>query len=178
MTKSQKQDPPIQNCNSNSKKKREGAAFLRSASAFLSLSNCQLEKASTTITLSLPFPSSFAQSSEKSKGKLQMEKALTKVGSLKLGSSWIPKKAKQEFSNISDDISVSKSFAAFSCILVFYLTSPLLISAFAIGMSDLKWMKKIWTSIGVFLNKRCQIERSNWGSSLKDIICTIFEILD
>ncbi|CAN0923569.1 Uncharacterized protein At5g01610 [Linum grandiflorum] len=34
-----------------------------------------------------------------------MEKALTKVGSLKLGDSWISKKAKVELSNISDDIS-------------------------------------------------------------------------
>jgi uncharacterized membrane-anchored protein YitT (DUF2179 family) len=35
-----------------------------------------------------------------------MEKALTKVGSLKVGSLWISKKAKEEFSNISEDISV------------------------------------------------------------------------
>ncbi|KAF3944593.1 hypothetical protein ACB098_03G181200 [Castanea mollissima] len=34
-----------------------------------------------------------------------MEKALTKVGSLKVGSLWITKKAKEEFSNISEDIS-------------------------------------------------------------------------
>ncbi|KAG7975155.1 hypothetical protein I3843_06G083700 [Carya illinoinensis] len=33
-----------------------------------------------------------------------MEKALTKVGSLKVGSSWISKKAKEEFSNLSEDI--------------------------------------------------------------------------
>ncbi|XP_030956549.1 uncharacterized protein At5g01610 [Quercus lobata] len=34
-----------------------------------------------------------------------MEKALTKVGSLKVGNLWITKKAKEEFSNISEDIS-------------------------------------------------------------------------
>ncbi|KAM0961602.1 hypothetical protein FF1_020980 [Malus domestica] len=34
-----------------------------------------------------------------------MEKALTKVNSLKVGSLWISKKAKEEFSNISDDLS-------------------------------------------------------------------------
>ncbi|KAL4639590.1 hypothetical protein ACB092_03G229300 [Castanea dentata] len=34
-----------------------------------------------------------------------MDKALTKVGSLKVGSLWITKKAKEEFSNISEDIS-------------------------------------------------------------------------
>lgn len=33
-----------------------------------------------------------------------MEKALTKVSSLKVGSLWISKKAKEEFSNISDDL--------------------------------------------------------------------------
>ncbi|KAG6651115.1 uncharacterized protein At5g01610-like [Carya illinoinensis] len=33
-----------------------------------------------------------------------MEKALTKVGSLKVGSSWISKKAKEAFSNLSEDI--------------------------------------------------------------------------
>ncbi|KDP41259.1 hypothetical protein JCGZ_15666 [Jatropha curcas] len=33
-----------------------------------------------------------------------MEKALTKVSSLKVGSSWISKKAKQELSNITEDI--------------------------------------------------------------------------
>lgn len=34
-----------------------------------------------------------------------MEKALTKVGSLKVGNLWITKKAKEEFSNIREDIS-------------------------------------------------------------------------
>ncbi|OVA13395.1 Protein of unknown function DUF538 [Macleaya cordata] len=33
-----------------------------------------------------------------------MEKALTKVGSLKVGSYWISKKAKEEISNISEDL--------------------------------------------------------------------------
>ncbi|CAI0390958.1 unnamed protein product [Linum tenue] len=33
-----------------------------------------------------------------------MDKALTKVGSLKLGNSWISKKAKEELTNISDDL--------------------------------------------------------------------------
>ncbi|KAJ6322364.1 hypothetical protein OIU77_012261 [Salix suchowensis] len=33
-----------------------------------------------------------------------MEKALTKVNSLKVGSLWISKKAKEEFSNITEDI--------------------------------------------------------------------------
>ncbi|KAJ6910293.1 hypothetical protein NC652_021080 [Populus alba x Populus x berolinensis] len=36
-----------------------------------------------------------------------MEKALTKVNSLKVGSLWISKKAKEEFSNITEDINVS-----------------------------------------------------------------------
>ena len=36
-----------------------------------------------------------------------MEKALTKVSSIKVGSLWITKKAKEEFSNISEDITVS-----------------------------------------------------------------------
>lgn len=49
-----------------------------------------------------------------------MERALTKVSSLKvgLGSSWISKKAKEEFSNISEDISVSICFLGLSCINV------------------------------------------------------------
>ncbi|KAF9626459.1 hypothetical protein IFM89_034393 [Coptis chinensis] len=34
-----------------------------------------------------------------------MEKALTKVGSIKVGSFWISKKAKEEISNISEDLS-------------------------------------------------------------------------
>ncbi|KAM5567305.1 uncharacterized protein ABKV19_015417 [Rosa sericea] len=38
-----------------------------------------------------------------------MEKALTKVNSLKIGSSWISKKAKEELSNISDDITTFSS---------------------------------------------------------------------
>lgn len=40
-----------------------------------------------------------------------MEKALTKVASLKigLGDSWITKKAKEEFTNISQDINVSST---------------------------------------------------------------------
>ncbi|XP_050375440.1 uncharacterized protein At5g01610 [Argentina anserina] len=38
-----------------------------------------------------------------------MEKALTKVSSLKIGSSWISKKAKEELSNISDDITTFSS---------------------------------------------------------------------
>ena len=37
----------------------------------------------------------------------RMEKALTKVSSIKVGSLWITKKAKEEFSNISEDITVS-----------------------------------------------------------------------
>jgi hypothetical protein len=39
-----------------------------------------------------------------------MEKALTKVNSLKVGSLWISKKAKEEFSNITEDINVSDAF--------------------------------------------------------------------
>ncbi|KAG6759904.1 hypothetical protein POTOM_036400 [Populus tomentosa] len=35
-----------------------------------------------------------------------MEKALTKVNSLKVGSLWISKKAKEEFSNITEDLNV------------------------------------------------------------------------
>lgn len=44
-----------------------------------------------------------------------MEKALTKVNSLKVGSLWISKKAKEEISNISDDITVSTDFSVYSC---------------------------------------------------------------
>lgn len=39
-----------------------------------------------------------------------MEKALTTVSSLKVGSLWISKKAKEELSNISQDINVSLDF--------------------------------------------------------------------
>lgn len=52
-----------------------------------------------------------------------MEKALTKVGSLKVGSLWITKKAKEEFSNISDDISVSELYFLFFlyvCVFIFF----------------------------------------------------------
>ncbi|KAF4360198.1 hypothetical protein F8388_000067 [Cannabis sativa] len=38
-----------------------------------------------------------------------MEKALTKVGSLKVGSLWISKKAKEELSNISEEITTLSS---------------------------------------------------------------------
>ncbi|GMY25909.1 DUF538 domain-containing protein [Fagus crenata] len=38
-----------------------------------------------------------------------MEKALTKVSSIKVGSLWITKKAKEEFSNISEDITTFSS---------------------------------------------------------------------
>ena len=37
-----------------------------------------------------------------------MEKALVKVGSIKAGSFWLTKKAKEEFNNISEDLTVSK----------------------------------------------------------------------
>ncbi|XVF85864.1 hypothetical protein PTKIN_Ptkin17bG0152100 [Pterospermum kingtungense] len=37
-----------------------------------------------------------------------MEKTLTKVGSLKVGGLWISKKAKEEFSNITEDLTVRK----------------------------------------------------------------------
>lgn len=54
-----------------------------------------------------------------------MERALTKVSSLKvgLGSSWISKKAKEEFSNISEDFSVSilLPFLGFLALLFFFL---------------------------------------------------------
>lgn len=43
----------------------------------------------------------------------RMERALTKVNSLKVGSLWISKKAKEEFSNISDDLTVSTDFVPF-----------------------------------------------------------------
>lgn len=39
-----------------------------------------------------------------------MEKALTKVGSLKAGTFWVSKKAKEEISNISQDLSVMLPF--------------------------------------------------------------------
>lgn len=44
-----------------------------------------------------------------------MEKALTKVGSLKVGSLWISKKAKEELANITDDFNVS--FSGFVSVL-------------------------------------------------------------
>lgn len=55
-----------------------------------------------------------------------MERALTKVSSLKvgLGNSWITKKAKEEFSNISGDISVSIFFLGLSCIALFFFFFP------------------------------------------------------
>uniref|UniRef100_A0A2P2JAL6 Uncharacterized protein n=1 Tax=Rhizophora mucronata TaxID=61149 RepID=A0A2P2JAL6_RHIMU len=46
-----------------------------------------------------------------------MEKALTKVASLKVGSSWISRKAKEELSYITEDITVS-IFFCFQHILV------------------------------------------------------------
>lgn len=54
----------------------------------------------------------------------RMEKALTKVGSLKVGNLWITKKAKEEFSNISEDISVSQ-LCFFSLCLMFLFLSVL-----------------------------------------------------
>lgn len=56
-----------------------------------------------------------------------MERALTKVGSLKVGSLWITKKAKEEFSNLSEDITVSMNVFyscvsfLYHCILLLYL---------------------------------------------------------
>lgn len=52
------------------------------------------------------------------KKKREMEKALTKVSSLKVGGSWISKKAKEELSNITQDINVRSDFLflnSFSC---------------------------------------------------------------
>lgn len=43
------------------------------------------------------------------KKKREMEKALTKVSSLKVGGSWISKKAKEELSNITQDINTISS---------------------------------------------------------------------
>jgi len=43
---------------------------------------------------------------ERARGR-EMEKALTKVTSFKVGSSWISKKAKEELSNITNDLTVS-----------------------------------------------------------------------
>jgi hypothetical protein len=50
-----------------------------------------------------------------------MEKALTKVGSLKVGNLWISKKAKEEFSNISEDISVWTFVYCSVCVFFFWL---------------------------------------------------------
>lgn len=50
-----------------------------------------------------------------------MEKALTKVGSLKVGGLWISKKAKEEFSNITEDLSVSEVFLFVYVHLFFFL---------------------------------------------------------
>lgn len=56
-----------------------------------------------------------------------MEKALTKVGSLKVGGLWISKKAKEEFSNITEDLNVSKTFFSFLlslfCFVCFVLST-------------------------------------------------------
>jgi hypothetical protein len=46
-----------------------------------------------------------------------MERALTKVNSLKVGSLWISKKAKEEFSNITEDLNV---IMAVLCSLFFF----------------------------------------------------------
>ncbi|MBA0727628.1 hypothetical protein Golax_000598 [Gossypium laxum] len=43
-----------------------------------------------------------------------MEKALTKVGSLKVGGLWISKKAKEEFSNITEDLTVMQDLWGFT----------------------------------------------------------------
>ena len=51
-----------------------------------------------------------------------MEKALTKVGSLKVGNLWIAKKAKEEFSNISEDISVSELYFFSLCLMFLFLS--------------------------------------------------------
>ena len=51
-----------------------------------------------------------------------MEKALTKVGSLKVGNLWITKKAKEEFSNISEDISVSELYFFSFCFMFLFLS--------------------------------------------------------
>lgn len=50
----------------------------------------------------------------------EMEKALTKVGSLKVGGLWISKKAKEEFSNITEDLNVSKTFFFFPSFFVLF----------------------------------------------------------
>ena len=53
-----------------------------------------------------------------------MEKALTKVGSLKVGGLWISKKAREEFSNITEDLTVSKVFGfrfVLNIVLVFLI---------------------------------------------------------
>ena len=52
----------------------------------------------------------------------RMEKALTKVGSLKVGNLWIAKKAKEEFSNISEDISVSELYFFSLCLMFLFLS--------------------------------------------------------
>lgn len=46
-----------------------------------------------------------------------MDKALTKVGSLKSGTFWVSKKAKEEISNISQDLTVM--ILPFSSLFVF-----------------------------------------------------------
>lgn len=50
-----------------------------------------------------------------------MEKALTKVGSLKVGSIWISKKAKDEFSTITEDLSVCYTYHSFDPFLILFL---------------------------------------------------------
>lgn len=54
-----------------------------------------------------------------------MEKALVKMGSIKAGSFWLTKKAKQEFNNITQDLTVCQLLpynVPYSCLaIVIYL---------------------------------------------------------
>lgn len=64
----------------------------------------------------------FTLSENLSREEKKMEKALTKVTSFKVGGSWISKKAKEELSNITTDLTVSALLYEswiFSCFFIF-----------------------------------------------------------
>lgn len=74
-----------------------------------------------------------------------MEKALTKVGSLKVGSLWISKKAKEEFANITDDFQVSFSFSVSFC---FVFVDFVRLSVYLLCFS-LIWVLGLFLFVGI-----------------------------
>lgn len=65
-----------------------------------------------------------------------MEKALVKMGSIKAGSFWLTKKAKEEFNNITQDLTVCK-LLPYNVPYVFFF-----LNIYIFGFSSY-WIKKI-----------------------------------